>query len=63
MRAIWGRNPWGPATETRVGLLDPERGIVVSYCILQFPNEREMQVNEVFEIPDGRIRLISSIVV
>jgi hypothetical protein len=56
-----GPKPWGPATETRIALVDPERGIVVAYSILIFPNNRAMQINEVFKILDGRIRLIDNI--
>jgi len=56
-----GPKPWGPATETRIALVDPERGIVIGYSLLQFPNDREMQINEVFKILDGRVRLIDNI--
>jgi hypothetical protein len=56
-----GPKLWGPATETRIALVDPERGIVIGYSILRFPNNREMQINEVFKILDGRIRLIDNI--
>jgi hypothetical protein len=56
-----GPKPWGPATETRIALVDPERGIVIAYCILQFPNNRAMQINEVFKILNDRVRLIDNI--
>jgi hypothetical protein len=56
-----GPKPWGPATETRIALVDPERGIVVGYSILKFGNDRAMQINEVFKILDGRVRLIDNI--
>jgi len=57
-----GPKPWGPATETRIALVDPERGIVIGYSILYYGNsERRMQINEVFKILDGRIRLIDNI--
>ena len=56
-----GPKPWGPATETRIALVDPERGIVIGYSILRFPNDRAMQINEVFKILDGRVRLIDNI--
>lgn len=57
-----GPKPWGPATETRVALVDPERGIVVGYAILYYGNSnRRMQINEIFKILDGRIRLIDNI--
>ena len=59
--SILGAKPWGPATEIRIALVDPERGIVIAYSILKFPNDRAMQINEVFKILDGRIRLIDNI--
>ena len=46
-----GPKPWGPATEVRIGLIDPERGIVIGYAILYYgENPRRMQINEVFKI-------------
>ena len=56
-----GPKPWGPATEIRVALIDPERGIVIGYAILYYANGRRMQINEVFKILDGRIRLVDNI--
>jgi len=57
-----GPKPWGPATETRIALVDPERGIVIGYAILYYGNsDRRMQINEVFKILDGRIRLVDNI--
>jgi hypothetical protein len=57
-----GPKPWGPATETRIAVIDPERGIVIGYAILYYgQSERRMQINEVFKILDGRIRLIDNI--
>jgi hypothetical protein len=56
-----GPKPWGPATEIRVSLIDPERGIVIGYAILHYANGRRMQINEVFKILDGRIRLVDNI--
>jgi hypothetical protein len=57
-----GPKPWGPATEVRIALVDPERGIVIGYSILRYGNsDRAMQINEVFKILDGRIRLIDNI--
>ncbi|MFM2288231.1 MAG: hypothetical protein RL684_1374, partial [Pseudomonadota bacterium] len=53
--------PWGPATEIRIALIDAERGIVIAYAILHFADGRAMQINEVFKILDGRIRLIDNI--
>jgi hypothetical protein len=57
-----GPKPWGPATETRIAAVDPERGIVIGYAILYYgQSERRMQINEVFKILDGRIRMIDNI--
>jgi hypothetical protein len=57
-----GPKPWGPATETRIALVDPEHGIVIGYSILYYANsDRRMQINEVFKILEGRIRLIDNI--
>jgi hypothetical protein len=57
-----GPKPWGPATETRIALVDPERGIVIGYSILYYGNsERRMQINEIFKILEGRIRMIDNI--
>jgi hypothetical protein len=57
-----GPKPWGPATETRIAAVDPERGIVIAYAILYYGNsDRRMQINEVFKILNGRIRLIDNI--
>jgi hypothetical protein len=56
-----GPKPWGPATEVRIELVDPERGIVIGYAVLQYANDRQMQINEIFKILDGRIRLVDNI--
>jgi hypothetical protein len=57
-----GPKPWGPATEVRIALVDPERGIVISYSILQYGDSgRAMQINEIFKILDGRIRMVDNI--
>jgi hypothetical protein len=56
-----GPKPWGPATEVRIAAIDPDRGIVVAYAILHYANGRRMQINEVFKILDGRIRLVDNI--
>ena len=46
----------------RIGLVDPERGIVIGYAILYYGNStRRMQINEVFKILDGRIRMVDNI--
>jgi len=57
-----GPKPWGPATEVRIGLIDSERGIVIGYAILYYGNgPRRMQINEIFKILDGRIRMVDNI--
>lgn len=57
-----GPKPWGPATEVRIGLVDPERGIVIGYAILYYGDSpRRMQINEVFKILDGRLRMVDNI--
>src|SRR5580698_7828679 len=57
-----GPKPWGPATEVRIGLIDPERGIVIGYAILYYGDgPRRMQINEIFKILDGRIRMVDNI--
>jgi hypothetical protein len=57
-----GPKPWGPATEVRIGLVDPERGIVIGYAILYYGNsDRRMQINEVFKILEGRLRMVDNI--
>jgi hypothetical protein len=57
-----GPKPWGPATETRIAVVDPERGIVIGYSILYYGDSpRRMQINEVFKILNGRIRMVDNI--
>ena len=57
-----GPKPWGPATEVRIGLIDPERGIVIGYAILYYGDSpRRMQISELFKILDGRIRMVDNI--
>lgn len=57
-----GAKPWGPVTEVRVSLIDPERGIVIAYAVLHYgTSSRRMQINEVFKILGGRIRMIDNI--
>jgi len=57
-----GPKPWGPATEVRIGLIDPERGIVIGYAILYYGDgPRRMQINEIFKILAGRIRMVDNI--
>jgi hypothetical protein len=57
-----GPKPWGPASEVRIGLIDPERGIVIGYAVLYYGDSpRRMQINEIFKILDGRIRMVDNI--
>jgi hypothetical protein len=57
-----GPKPWGPANEVRIGLVDPERGIVIGYAILYYGDgPRRMQINEIFKILNGRIRMVDNI--
>jgi hypothetical protein len=57
-----GPKPWGPAMELRIAAVDPERGIVIGYSILNYPGQtRKMQINEIFKILDGRIRMVDNI--
>lgn len=57
-----GNKPWGPASEVRIALVDPDRGIVIAYSILHYSNTtKKMQINEVFKIIGGRIRMIDNI--
>jgi hypothetical protein len=62
MRATSDRSRGGPATEVRIALIDPERGIVIGYAILYYGDSpRRMQINEVFKILNGRIRMVDNI--
>jgi hypothetical protein len=57
-----GPKPWGPAAEVRIGLIDPERGIVIGYAILYYGDgPRRMQINEIFKVLNGRIRMVDNI--
>ena len=57
-----GPKPWGPATEVRIGVVDPERGIVIGYAILYYGSSPlRMQISEPFKILDGRIRMVDNI--
>ena len=50
-----GPKPWGPATEVRIALIDPERGIVIGYSILHYANGRRS--TRVHEKNDGKVLL------
>jgi hypothetical protein len=57
-----GPRPWGPATDIRIPVADPEHGIVIGYTVLLYQNgTAPMYVSEVFKILDGRIRMIDNI--
>jgi hypothetical protein len=57
-----GPRPWGPATEIRIALVDPQRGMVSGYAILYYSgNPLRMQISEVFKILEGRIRMVDNI--
>jgi hypothetical protein len=62
--ALEGNPPWGPATEQRFPVIDPERGIAVGMTLLHYqklPNEPKMYVSEVFKVAGGRILKIDNI--
>jgi hypothetical protein len=43
-------------------VVDPERGVVIGYSILYYGDSpRRMQINEIFKILDGRIRMVDKI--
>jgi len=59
-----GNPPWGPATEQRFPIVDPERGIVAGITLLHYlklPNQPKMYVSEVFKVVNGRIVKIDNI--
>jgi hypothetical protein len=59
-----GNPPWGPATEERFPVIDPEHGIVVGMTLLHYPklpNQPKMYVSEVFKVVAGRIVKIDNI--
>ena len=62
--ALEGNPPWGPATEHRLPVIDPERGIVFGMTLLHFLNRSDqahMYVSEIFKVIDGRIVRIDNI--
>ena len=60
--SLGGSPPWGPATDIRVPIVDPERGIAVGYTVLLYRGDnRPMYVSEVFKIVNGKIRMIDNI--
>jgi len=59
-----GNPPWGPATEQRFPIVDPEHGIVMGMTLLHYPklpNQPKMYVSEVFKVIDGKIVKIDNI--
>ena len=62
--SLEGNPPWGPATEQRFPVIDPERGIVFGVTLLHYlktPNQQQMYVSEVFKVVGGRIVRIDNI--
>ena len=62
--ALEGPVPWGPATEQRFPVIDPERGIVLGITLLHYqerPNQPRMYVSEVFKVVGGKIVAIDNI--
>jgi len=59
-----GNPPWGPATEERFPVIDPEHGIVVGISLLHYlklAGQPTMYVCEVFKVVSGRIVKIDNI--
>ncbi len=62
--ALEGNPPWGPATDQRFPVIDPERGIVLGVTLLHFPtlaNDSAMYVSELFKVEGGKIVKIDNI--
>lgn len=62
--SLEGDPPWGPATEQRIPVIDPTRGIVVGITLLHYPRlpkQPKMYVSEVFKVISGRIVKIDNI--
>jgi hypothetical protein len=62
--SLEGNPPWGPATEQRFPVIDPERGLVVGVTLLHYlttPAPSQMYVSEVFKVVNGRIVRIDNI--
>jgi hypothetical protein len=62
--SLEGNPPWGPATEHRFPVVDPERGIVFGLALLHYPRlpkQPRMYVSEVFKVVGGRIAKIDNI--
>lgn len=62
--SLEGTPPWGPATEQRFPVVDPERGVVLGVTLLHYPNlpqQPRMYVSEIFKVVAGRIVKIDNI--
>jgi hypothetical protein len=62
--SLEGNVPWGPATDVRLPVIDPERGIVFGITLLHYLKNqpaRQMYVSEVFKVVGGRIVKIDNI--
>jgi hypothetical protein len=62
--ALEGDPPWGPATEQRFPVIDPERGVVLGVTLLHYrrvPGQTQMSVSELFKVVAGRIVKIDNI--
>jgi hypothetical protein len=62
--SLEGNPPWGPATEQRFPVIDPERGIVFGVTMLHYPkrpNQPVMYVSEIFKVVRGKIAHIDNI--
>jgi len=62
--SLEGTPPWGPATEQRFPVIDPERGVVLGVTLLHYPKlpkQLRMYVSEVFKVVAGRIVKIDNI--
>jgi hypothetical protein len=62
--SLEGNPPWGPATEQRFPVIDPERGIVFGVTLLHYPtrpNQTAMYVSEIFKVVRGKIVRIDNI--
>ena len=56
-----GPKPWACDRGSH-GLIDPGRGIVIGHAILYYGDSpRRMQINEVFKVLDGRLRMVDNI--
>jgi hypothetical protein len=62
--SLEGNPPWGPATEHRFPVVDPERGVVFGVTLLHYPKlpkQPQMYVSEVFKVVGGRVVKIDNI--